>query len=75
MIEPKTELEIELVQLLKDLHGFVQFALNENIPAGQICATIGHDIGGTLAGERCFSPRVAGMGLKQAVTRAERACR
>lgn len=62
----------ELRELLQDLHAFTQFALDHQIPAGQICATIGHDIGGTLDGERCFSPRVHGMSKQQAIAAAER---
>lgn len=55
----------QLREFLQDLHAFVIFAFDQKIPAGQICATIGHDIGGTLRGESCFAPRVSGFAKKQ----------
>lgn len=61
-------------ELLIDIHAFVIHALDHDMEAGTICATIGHDIGGTLAEDRCFLPRVHGMARrkKEAIASAER---
>jgi hypothetical protein len=48
------------IEILRDMQGFIEFAIKEGMDMNSVMITLGHDIGGIMRNDKWMSPRTSG---------------